>query len=285
MISYANGQWLNSHELSIPLIQDLAGSVRGLRIFTAARTTNQLIFRQGDHLDRLFQSAKAVYLPIQQTPQFIEQVVQEFLKKNKDEPDFLVEIFISGGPVSSDGVTPSGESGLYVLALPLKLPSTELIQKGYSLASFKHQRQFAKAKLTFYVGAIAAHHEAVLKHKADLPLFISPDNPNEVLEGSTFNIFCVKNNALWTPPLDGRIIEGITRKTILELASELKIEVKENNLVLDDLWTADECFISSTTRNVMPVNCIDSKPIQRVNGPITVRLQNAFQELLSNYKA
>ncbi len=286
MLSYANGKFISTDELSLPVQKDLIGTFRGFRIFTACRTLpNGKIFRFEDHINRLFSSAKVIHMELPHNKNELKEIVREVItKNNKDNGELLLEIMYSGGKAASNGIAPVGETILYILVLPLNLPPEEWYQQGIKLASFPYQRQWPEIKFLNYVGAVIAHQTVVKKYGADEVLFLSPDEKNIVLEGTTFNFFVIKNGVVFTHALDGKILPGITRKVVLELAYKEGVEVKEINFSLNELAEMDEAFITSSTRNIVPVIRVDNIIIGNGKpGGLTLKLARIFKKYQINY--
>ena len=286
MLSYANGEFIPTDELTLPVKEDLIGTFRGFRIFTACRTLpNGKIFRLEDHIDRLFSFAKVIHMKLPHNKNGLKKIVQEVItRNNKESGELLLEIMYSGGKAASNGITPAGKSVLYILVLSLNLPPEEWYQKGIKLASFPYQRQWPEVKFLNYVGAVIAHQTVVRKYGADEALFLSPDEKNIVLEGTTFNFFAIKKGVVFTHALDGKILPGITRKVVLELAQKEDIEVRESDFSLDELAEMDEAFITSSTRNIVPVIRVDDIIIGNGKpGGLTLKLANIFKEYQINY--
>ena len=286
MLSYANGKFIPTDELTLPVKEDIIGTFRGFRIFTACRTLpNGKIFRLEDHINRLVDSAKVIHMELPHNKNQLKEILQKVLTKNdKESGELLLEIMYSGGKAALNLITPEGETILYILVLPLNLPPEKWYQQGIKLASFPYQRQWPEVKFLNYVGAVIAHQTVVKKYEADEALFLSPDKKNIVLEGTTFNFFAIKNGVVLTHALDGKILPGITRKVVLELARKEDIEVRETDFSLDELTEMDEAFITSSTRNIVPVIRIDDIIIANGKpGGLTLKLARIFKEYQINY--
>ena len=105
-----------------------------------------------------------------------------------------------------------------------------------------------------------------------------------ITEGTHTNFFAVKNNLVFTAPISNLILEGITRRVVLELCQKLKIKVKEEHIKKDELKNYNEFFITSTTKEITPIIQIDDWKIKNgTEGAITKKLQSAFNELTKNY--
>jgi branched-chain amino acid aminotransferase len=214
----------------------------------------------------------------------LKEVIQETIVKNKEEGELLLEIIYSGGSANLSGVAPTGKAILYIMVLPLKMPPARWYEKGIKLAVYPYQRQWPEIKFLNYVGAVIAHQTVVKKYEADDALFISPHEKKIILEGTTFNFFIIKNGVIITHPADGKILPGITRKVALELACQRGIKTKEDYFSLDDLLEVEEAFITSSTRNIVPVVRVDDIVIGSGQpGEITNKLARFFKEYQANY--
>jgi branched-chain amino acid aminotransferase len=275
-------------ELTFPFADDVSGTIRGYRVFTACRTVNGKIFREEDHLDRLYNSAKEIYMRPPLSRGSLKSLLQEVVEKNLRESagsDLLIEIVFSGGLA---GVTmkQSGKGAhLYVAVQPLSIPGPEHYRNGVTLATFPHQRMCPHVKLLNYVGAIIGHQTVVPEHDAYDVMFIDPGDRRTILEGSTFTVFFVdRNGVVVTPPLDGRILDSVTRRVVLEiLAPGDRVELRARPVLLDELKDMTEAFIASTTRSILPVTKIDDLTIGSGNpGPKTDTVKEIFQDYMQS---
>lgn len=289
MFSYADGKYVPTNDLALPVKDDITGTFRGFRIFTACRTlANGKVFGLEDHIDRLFNSALKIHMELPHSKDKLKGIIQETVVKNRGEEGenkgLLLEIMYSGGEAASNGISPKGKAVLYILVLPLKLPPEEWYEQGIRLASFPYQRQWPEVKLLNYVGGVIAHQTVVKEYRAQEALFVSPDEKQVVLEGTTFNFFGVRSGIVLTHPLDGEILPGITRKVVLELAKKEGIEVKEDYFCLGELENMDEAFLTSSTRNIVPVVEVDEMAIGDGRpGKITDRLAKLFVAYQTSY--
>lgn len=286
MLSYARGMYVQTEQLALPFMDDAIGTLRGYRIFTACRTVQGKIFHLDDHLDRLFDCAGTVYMDMPWKKEELQRIVQETIEKNRGEAEgeMLVEVLLSGGPAAENGFAPAGNTHLYVIVFPLKMWPARFYETGIALATYPYERQFASVKLLNYVGGVVAHQTVVKQHNAQDALFVSVDEPHCFLEGTTFNFSLVKDGVIYTHPFDGRVLSGITLRVTLMLARRLGIPVKEERLPYESLREADEAFITSSTRNVLPVARVDDIVIGNgLPGNATRSLMKAFDEYLEKY--
>ena len=281
--SYANGEYLLTDKVSINISQDMLGTFRGYRIFTACRTLNNgNVFHLDDHIERLFYSAKIINMQLPHNPTALKEIILRLVKKNVAAGDILLQIMYSGGAPTPGTLAPKGPAHLYILAFPLIIPSDKWYQNGITLASFVYQRQWPEVKLLNYVGGVVASQTVVKNYKADDALFVSPLDNQTILEGTTFSIFCVNQDShLLTPPLDGRILDGITRKILIDLAQSNNLQLSETTITLNMLEEMKELFFVSSTKNIVPIVRVDR---QLIGDGKPGQLTNYIGKLLTSYQ-
>ena len=288
MLSYQRDHFVNTEDLVFPYSEDISGTLRGYRIFTACRTVNGKIFRLEDHLDRLYKSASLIYMQPPKTRSKLQDVLMSVVDKNKelDSADLLIDIIFSGG-LQGETMKQSGRGAhLYIVAQRMFSPPAEFYKNGVTLATFAHQRMLPGVKLLNYIGAVIAHQTVVPEYDAYDTLFVCPNDLQTILEGSTFSIFFIlESGQLVTPPLDGRILDSVTRRAILELMkSNNKIEVLEKPVNLDQIATFREAFLASTTRNILPVVRLNDKVIGSGKpGPLTLEMMDLLNNYVNSY--
>ncbi len=235
---------------------------------------SQAIFIE-DHLERFENSAKTLRLTMPMSRQALKQHVLELIEKN-NATEAGLQLFLTGG-IAADGFTPA-EPQLVILVTKLPKPKAEAYDTGLKLITHEYVRTLPEVKSNNYFMAVylsKAMQEAnatdVLYHDA-----------KRVLETTRSNVFIVKeDNSIVTAHKD--VLPGITRKQLLKLIPKLtKLELRD--VALEELWSAKEIFISSTTKGAMPITQIDDKVIADGKvGPLTKALGKAFQEHLENY--
>ncbi|MBM3303059.1 MAG: aminotransferase class IV family protein, partial [Deltaproteobacteria bacterium] len=219
-------------ELTFPYWDDVGGTIRGHRVFTACRTVDGRIFRLEDHLDRLYRSATGIFMTPPMPKEELRPLLEETVRRNRQvHPgvDLLINVVFSGGLEGCTMKKSSGTAHLYIAVQELMPPPPVYYEEGVALATFPHQRIYPDLKLLNYVGAIVAHQTVIPQHKAYEVLFVCPVDRQTILEGSTFTIFFVDSSGeIVTPPLDGRILDSITRRALVELlASGKSVRLKE----------------------------------------------------------
>ena len=215
-------------------------------------------------------------------PTALKEIILRLVKKNVAAGDILLQIMYSGGAPTPGTLAPKGPAHLYILAFPLIIPSDKWYQNGITLASFVYQRQWPEVKLLNYVGGVVASQTVVKNYKADDALFVSPLDNQTILEGTTFSIFCVNQDShLLTPPLDGRILDGITRKILIDLAQSNNLQLSETTITLNMLEEMKELFFVSSTKNIVPIVRVDR---QLIGDGKPGQLTNYIGKLLTSYQ-
>ncbi len=267
-ICYLNGNYVAFDQACLPL-NDL-GIVRGYGVFDFLRTYNRVPFRLREHVQRLQNSAKLIGLNLPWSIEEIEAIAQNTLGQN-NLPEANIRIVVTGG-VSSDFITPLGQPSLMVIVTPVSEYPKEYYEQGVKAIAVQIERFLPKAKSLNYISAIGALQQAKLTNAVEA-LYINQQG--HVLEGTTTNFYIFRESKLITPK-EG-ILNGITRDVILELA-ENRFEIVEQPIYYSDLSSCDEAFITSSTKEIMPVVQIDELPISTGKpGENTQLLMHLFQ--------
>lgn len=253
-IIFLNGKFLEESKAAISINDH--GFLYGDGIYETMRTYNGKVWLIEDHLERLFNSAKILDLKIPWTRKQIEKWIYELIKKNSElsaqNSDFRIRLTVTRGNNDFDFFT-TKKPTILITAQPLV---DEKQKKGLKLISFQGERTVPNAKHLSQIINIIARQEAH-KQKADDAVFV--DDQGYISECAFSNIFMVKNGILKTPKLEN-ILSGTTRKFILSFANEI-LPTKECKIKLEELYNADEIFLSVTTRGILWVNNIDNYKI------------------------
>ena len=244
MIWYLNGKFVD-HNLAKVSVADL-GFGRGWGLFEYLRTYQGSPFLVDDHLSRFFRSAKLLLLtpPISKDP--LKGLILKLLEKNKFDGETGVKMILTAG-MSSDGVLPSNGPTFVVMAIPLKEYPQKLYEAGIKLSLTNRRRISPGIKTTDYLSALLALVEA-MEAGFDDALFCTEDG--EVLEVTRSNFFYFKGDTLYTAA--NQVLPGITRGLVIKLAKE-NFTVREKVIKVADLKNADEAFITSSEKEIMPV--------------------------------
>lgn len=273
-IYYIDGEFVRSHDATLPA-DDLA-VLRGYGVFDFMRTYGGRPFHLDAHLQRLERSARLIHLDLPVSIDEIERVTLETVERN-GYPEANVRIVVTGG-TSEDNITPNGGARLLVMVTPWKPQPEAWYRDGIKIITNRTERYLPEAKTINYIPAIIALKKAHAQGAIDA---IYIDKHGHALEGTTTNLFAFFGDRLVTPGKD--VLLGITRQTILELASD-RFQVEVTDLPLADLLRADEVFISSSNKEVCPVRLIDDHVIgQGVPGPRTGFLMEHFAQMAVAY--
>jgi len=265
----------NTHLLTHTLHYGL-GVFEGVRAYSTRKGPS--IFRLDDHTDRLFKSAETVNMEIPYSKEVLNAAHQEVIKANNLKEAYIRPMCFYG----SEGMGLRADNlKVHAMVAAWEWPSymePEARTKGIKvkLSSFNRQvkNPVSNAKVNGnYVHSIVALNEA-LENGFDEALMLDADG--YVAEGSGENFFLVKEGVLYSPDLDS-CLDGITRRTILELAEELGISYEVKKLTVEDVLEADESFFSGTAAEVVPINSLDGNTIGSGDrGPVTERLQSIY---------
>jgi len=258
------------------------GFLYGDSVYETIGTAYGRLFAAKDHLVRLERSAERIGLRAPPRAE-IEKAMTETIAA-AGNPETRVRVILTRGvgkldldPASCD------DCRLVVIAFPLGAPTPEMFQKGVAVAIVSITRNSPQAidpavKSGNYLNNVLALGEARRKLGAYEAILCAGDG--SIAEGSTSNVFAVVGDQVWTPQPDVGILDGITRAKVLELARGAGINLIERRILPDELRGADEAFITSATRGVLPVTTIDGKPVGAgVPGPITRRLMALYDQL------
>ena len=268
-------QEANTHLLTHTLHYGL-GVFEGVRAYGTEKGPS--IFRLHDHTERLFKSASTVNMEIPYSKETINNAHQDIIKANRLKEAYIRPMCFYG----SEGMGLRADNlKVHTMVAAWEWPSymePEAREKGIKvkLSSYKRQvrNPVSNSKVNGnYVHSIVALNEA-LEEGFDEALML--DAEGYIAEGSGENFFIVKDNKLFSPDLDS-CLDGITRRTILELAEELDIEYEIKKITVEDVLQADESFFSGTAAEVVPINSLDGSPIGTGSrGTITERLQSTY---------
>lgn len=259
----------------------------GDSVYEVLRTYAGKLFTFEEHFARLQRSAEKIYLKLpfsdKQLRRHLEDLVAKVNQATPENPtDCYLRIIVTRGNSEPSIEPPSVETPLTVVMVkPLKGWPKELYDRGLHLAVPKIRRNPRVAldpmiKSGNYLNSILAVYQA-RQMGADDAVMLNPEGI--ITEMSNANVFFVKDGVLLSPTNDDSILDGITRNLVFQIAESERIPCKLRSLTMDEARQCQECFISSTTREVMPVRQLDDI-IFKVPGPITDRLAKAYKSHL-----
>lgn len=250
--------------------------MRGYGVFDFTRTYHRQPFHLREHVERLFASAHAIELDMPFAVEEIITKVHEALALST-HPDCFIRILVTGGD-GLDSITPSGQSRLTIVVTKAQDYALSDYQNGLKVITTTQSRYLAGVKTLGYISAVRAMKEA---KQADAVEAIYVDSAGYVYEGTTTNIFIVSDGKIITPPLKN-VLDGITRRIVFELAQPF-FEVIEAPFKIDQLYGADEVFITSSTKEVMPITRVDDLLVGDGKvGAVSQKLITLFKALAQN---
>jgi branched-chain amino acid aminotransferase len=277
---YINGKLLEKEDAKISVYDH--GLLYGDGVFEGMRAYSGKVFRLVQHLERLWNSAKAIWLEMPISPEAMAKAVNDTLAANNIK-DGYIRLVVTRG-VGTLGLDPNrcSQPQVIIITDKIELYPEDFYRNGLEIVTASTLRNHPVAlnpriKSLNYLNNILAKIEGL---KAGCIEALMLNHKGEVAECTGDNIFLVRGNVLQTPPLDAGILEGITRDTVIALARDAGIEVREMSLTRHDVYIADECFLTGSAAEVIPVVKIDSRSIGTGQpGPITRDLIQRFRKL------
>jgi branched-chain amino acid aminotransferase len=259
------------------------GLLYGDGVFEGIRSYSGRVFRLTEHVNRLYESARAIHLAIPISKDEMARAVVDTLAVNKIQ-DGYVRLVVTRG-AGSLGLDPrkTTDPQIIIIADSISLYPAELYEAGLKIVTAGTMRNHPAAlnprvKSLNYLNSILAKIEGT---NAGCLEALMLNHKGEVAECTGDNIFTVKNRELHTPSVDAGILEGITRDAVLGLARDAGIKVFERTMDRHDIYTADECFLTGTAAEVIPVVECDGRAIGTGKpGPITRDLLERFHKLV-----
>ncbi len=258
---YIDGKMYPKEDAKISVFDH--GLLYGDGVFEGMRSYNSTVFRMSEHLDRLYESAQALHLTIPMSTQEMDAAVYQTLKVN-NIVDGYIRLIVTRG-VGNLGLDPyqCPTASVIIIADKITLYPAKYYQDGLEIVTASTIRNHPAAlnpriKSLNYLNNILAKMEGL---KAGCIEALMLNAKGEVAECTGDNIFLVKNGILLTPPIDAGILAGITRRAVIDLARESGMQVHETNLSRHDVYIADECFLTGSAAEVIPVIKVDDRKI------------------------
>ena len=277
---FLNGQLVDRKDAMISVFDH--GLLYGDGIFEGIRLYDGCIFRLEQHLDRLFDSAKFLLLDIPMSRNGLMEATAETCRANKLKNGYIRLVVTRGE--GHLGLSPRlcKDPTVFIIADKIQVYPEEFYAKGLEIITVRTLRNTLEAlnprvKSLNYLNNILAKIEA---QNAGAHEALMLNGEGYVLEGTGDNIFIVKNGVIMTPPAYMGALRGITRDCILEIAVKLGYKALEQPLTRFDVFTADECFLTGTAVEIMPVIMVDKRSIgEGKPGRITRQLIGEFREV------
>lgn len=280
-VIWLDGAWHDESTAMVSVFDH--GLLYGDGIFEGMRAYGGRIFRMEQHLDRLYDSAHAVWLDIPISKAEMAEITVEAVRRAALDDAYLRHIVTRGrGDLGLDP-RKCKQPTLLLIVDKIRLWPEETYQKGLSVVTagtpMPHREALSpRVKSLNYLSHIMAKVEAI-QAGADEAIMLDPTG--YVTEGSGQNLFIVKNGVVRTPPAWAGILKGVTRDAVMELAAGAGLAVREEPLNRYDVYTADEAFFTGTASEIAPIREVDGRRVGEGRmGPVTGDLRQRFRKLV-----
>ena len=278
---YLNNKFVTDKEAVVSVFDH--GFLYGDGVYETIRSYGPRIFMRDEHLSRLFRSAAEIGLAMPIPVKNWGDILQEAMIRNEvgtDLQDAYLRITVSRG-AGDVGLDPAlcSSPTVVVMAKPLVPPASHLYETGVNVIVASTKRNLPSAlppqiKSTNFLNNIQAKREAIAAGAFDSILL---NWEQHLTECTISNVFFVMNGTLRTPALECGLLDGITRSIVIRLAGKLNMHVEEGRYTVDQLYRADECFLTNTSMEIMPVTSVDRRPVGNGKpGPLTLKLRKQF---------
>jgi branched-chain amino acid aminotransferase len=277
---YIDGKFYPESDAKISVFDH--GLLYGDGVFEGIRFYNGRVFRLEEHLQRLWDSARSICLDVPISRAKMTEALLETIRKN-DMREGYIRLLLTRG-VGNLGLNPAQckKPSVIIIAAAIALYPKEMYEKGLSVVTCATRRTNPASlnpavKSLNYLNNVMARIEANLAG-ADEALMLN--DQGNVAECTADNVFVIKNGQIFTPPISAGALRGITRAVAFEIAAELGIRVTETDITRHDVFVADECFLTGTAAEVIPVIRADGRSIGAGKpGPISTRMIARFREI------
>jgi branched-chain amino acid aminotransferase len=277
---YVNGRFMPAEEASISVFDH--GFLYGDGVFEGIRVYGGVIFRLQQHLERLYHSALCIMLDIPMSPEALQEAIVDTVRR-RGLPNQYVRVVVSRG-AGDLGLDPKRcpQPSVIIIADTIALYPERYYTEGLELVTVATRRVSSDAldpriKSLNYLNNIMAKIEA---QQAGVVEAVMLNAEGYVAECTADNIFALRRGCLHTPSVAAGALQGVTRDSVLEIARDLGLETAESLLTRYDLYTAEECLMTGTGAEIVPVTRIDGRRIGAgTPGPVTARIREAFAAL------
>ena len=275
---WLNGDLVDRAEAKISVFDH--GVLYGDGVFEGIRSYAGKVFRLEAHVRRLYDSARGIRLAIPMTPEALAKAITDTLEANGLQDSYIRVVVTRGAGTLGLDPNRCEHPTVFIICDKITLYPQELYENGLEVITAATMRNHPNAlnprlKSLNYLNNILAKIEAIDAGTLEAVML---NHLGYVAECTGDNLFIVRDEVVFTPPIAAGILEGITRDEILDIARGQGIAVREENLTRQDLYVADECFLTGSAAEVVPVVRIDKRPIgDGVPGPMTKRLAEEFR--------
>ena len=276
---WMNGNLVEQKDATVSVFDH--GLLYGDGVFEGIRAYGGKIFQCEAHLDRLMKSADAINLKVPYGKPALKKAMYEAMEANSLENCYF-RLVVTRGP-GSLGISPyvCKDSVVFIIADQIEMYTEEMYENGIGIIVAKTTRIHSsmmdlRVKSLNYLNNVYAKMECA---EAGVPEALMLNTAGNICEATGDNVFIIKDGKLLTPPASSGILLGITRGVVMHLAQTNGIEVLEQDMTVDDVYSADECFLTGTGAEVIAVTAVDGHEIgEGVSGPITAKLLKLFRE-------
>ena len=277
---YINGEYFDKKDAKISVFDH--GLLYGDGVFEGIRSYKRLVFKLEEHVDRLYESAQGIMLKIKISKKEIMKAVVGTLKLNKMD-DAYIRLIVTRG-IGDLGLDPRKckASSIIIITDKIEFYPEKLYREGLKLITVPTPRNIPEAlnpqiKSLNYLNNILAKIEALNSGYEEALMFTAS---GYVAECTGDNIFIIKDGSLVTPPAYLGILKGITRAAVMDIGKKIGLEAKEEVLTRHNLFTADECFLTGTAAEIVPVVSVEERVIGNEKpGKMTLKLMQEFRKL------
>ena len=277
---YVDGKFYSEANAKVSVFDH--GLLYGDGIFEGIRFYDSRVFRLGEHLERLWNSARSICLDIPMTRQEMTEALLETIRQNHLR-DGYIRLVVTRG-VGNLGLNPEQckNPSVIIIAATIALYHEDFYRKGLSIVTVATRRSNPASlnpavKSLNYLNNVMARIEANLAG-ADEALMLN--DAGNVAECTADNVFIIKHGQIVTPPITAGALGGITRSVVFDIGGEFNIKVIEADFTRHDIFVADECFLTGTAAEIIPVVKADGRLIGNGKpGPITTRIIARFREM------
>lgn len=277
---YLDGKFVPEAEAKVSVFDH--GLLYGDGIFEGIRFYNGRVFRLEEHLERLWDSARSICLEIPISRAEMTEALLETIRRNDLREGYIRQIVTRG--VGNLGLNPAQckRPSIIIIATTIALYPKEVCERGLTVVTCATRRTSPAAlnpavKSLNYLNNVMARIEANLAG-ADEALMLN--EAGNVAECTADNVFIIKRGHIFTPPIAAGALRGITRSVVFDIAAELGLKITETDITRHDVFVADECFLTGTAAEVIPVVKADGRTIGSGKpGSITARMISRFRAL------
>ncbi len=277
---YIDGEFFEKEHAKISVFDH--GLLYGDGVFEGIRFYNGRVFKLDEHIDRLYASARVLCLKVPFKREQLIEATLETIRQNELK-DGYIRLIITRG-VGNLGLSPDlcDKPSVIIIASTITLYPAEFYRNGLEVVTVATRRTSNAAmppavKSLNYLNNIMAKIEAAQANAAEALML---NEQGYVAECTGDNIFTIVDHNLYTPPVTAGSLRGITRQVVIDIATEMGVQVLQPEMTRYDIWTADECFLTGTAAEIIPMVMLDRRPIGTGRpGPITLKFIERFKEL------